>query len=113
MRSLTFGALLLGHYRGKGRSRRLVYAGRVGTGFDDAATARLEAALAPLRRATSPFDGSTGDGTPVFVEPRLVAEVEFAEWTPDGLLRHSSFQGLRADKDPLRVEREPTVPVKR
>lgn len=108
LRSTTFGALLVGYYRGKGRARRLVYAGRVGTGFDDEATARLEKALKPLRRADSPFSAAEVPGDPVFVEPRLVVDVEFANWTPDGILRHSSFRGLRTDKDPLKVVREDT-----
>jgi len=62
VRSTTFGALLLGYYRGTGRARRLIYAGRVGTGFDDAATERLETALKPLRRADSPFSAAEVPG---------------------------------------------------
>lgn len=108
-RSTTFGALLLGYQRGKGRARRLVYAGRVGSGFDDAAIERLEKALKPLRREDSPFSAAEIPGDPVFVEPRLVVDVEFANWTPGGILRHASFRGLRNDKDPLSVVREDSV----
>ena len=103
-RSETIGALLLGVHEPGGGLR---YVGRVGTGFSDRELARLEAALAPLRREDSPFTG--GEAPPResrFAEPRLVAEVEFAEWTSAGNIRHPSYKGLREDKDPLAVVRE-------
>ena len=83
--------------------RRLHYAGRVGTGFDQAWLDRLADELAPLRRSDSPFEtpGDRALAPPprsIFVEPRLVAEIEYAETTSDGMLRHSSFKGLRPDK---------------
>jgi bifunctional non-homologous end joining protein LigD len=96
------GALLVGTYEGG----RLVYASKVGTGFTDATLARLGSLLRPLERDTSPFEVGGPPGRPHFVEPRLVAEVEFSEWTRGGELRAPSFKGLRDDKDPRDVVRE-------
>jgi bifunctional non-homologous end joining protein LigD len=96
------GALLVGTYD----EGRLVYASKVGTGFTDATLARLGSLLRPLERDTSPFDVGGPPGRPHFVEPRLVAEVEFSEWTRGGELRAPSFKGLRDDKDPRDVVRE-------
>jgi len=100
---IGFGALLLGYYR----RGRLAYAGKVGTGYDTATLRRLGTLLARLRTATSPF---SGDGLPRrgvhWVKPSLVAQVRFAEWTPDGRLRHPRFLGLRGDKRPEEVVRE-------
>src|SRR5437764_7818053 len=90
----------MGYYR----DREFVCAGRVGTGFTEATLDDLRARLEPLRRDTSPFSG--GPKLPreaVFVEPRLVAEVEFREWTSDGVMRAPSFKGLRDDKNPTEV----------
>ena len=99
-----FGALLLGYRDPDGE---LVYAGKVGTGFDTATLRGLAEKLAGLARESSPF----GQGTPPsrgvhWVEPRLVAQIAFAEWTDDGQLRQPRFQGLRDDKDPADVVRE-------
>ena len=96
------GALLLGYYdRG-----RLRYAGKVGTGFDRETLRDLAGRLAPLRRPDSPFaDEAPARGT-TWVEPRLVAQIGFSEWTRDGRLRHPRFLGLREDKDPREVVRE-------
>ncbi|MBV9411522.1 MAG: non-homologous end-joining DNA ligase [Acidimicrobiia bacterium] len=103
-RAGTIGALLLGYYDADGK---LLYAGHVGTGFTDKLLAELQKEMAPLTRPDSPFD------TPVarvknatFVEPKLVGEVQFAEWTREGTLRQPSFKGLREDKDPRKVVRE-------
>jgi bifunctional non-homologous end joining protein LigD len=85
---------------------RLVYAGKVGTGFTDKTLALLARELEPLRRAESPFDGRQPPKGTVFVEPRLVAAVEFREWTRSGTLRAPSFKGLRPDKDPQECVRE-------
>ena len=99
------GSLLLGVH-GDGRLR---FAGHVGTGFTDRALADLAVRLAGLARPDSPF------GEPVpreharharWVEPTLVGEVAFAEWTRDGRLRHPAWRGLRADVDPREVTRE-------
>lgn len=100
------GALLMGYYEKK----KLVYAGKVGTGFTMKTLADLREQLQPLVRPTSPFDPEparvkTGPRRH-WVEPLLVGEVAFAEWTSDGHLRHPSFQGLRADKVPTDVIRE-------
>jgi len=104
----TLGSLALGYYEPApvGGKPRLVYAGNVGTGFNAAQRDELLGLLRPLERRTSPFDtGAPKRGTR-FAEPRLVAEIEFAEWTHEGILRQPSFKGLRADKDPRAVVRE-------
>lgn len=100
------GALLLGYYA----NGKLVYAGKVGTGFTMKALAQLREALEPLVQVACPFDPEparawTGPGRH-WVAPSLVAEVAFSEWTDDGRLRHPSFQGLRADKLASEVVRE-------
>jgi bifunctional non-homologous end joining protein LigD len=98
-----FGALHLGLYDGD----RLVYVSKVGTGFDDAALRRLMERLGPLARATSPFDAGTPGGRGHhWVEPELVCEVRFTEWTDDGGIRHPAFLGLRDDKRPRDCRRE-------
>ena len=103
------GALLVGVYDADARLR---YAGRVGTGFSDAELDRLAKLLAPLQREGSPFE--TGQRPPrgaIFVEPQLVAEVEFSEWTTAGILRQPSYKGLREDKDAREVVREDFAPA--
>ncbi len=77
----------------------LRYAGRVGTGFDAKERSRLERLLASQARERSPFEGKRGPRGARYVEPRLVAEVEFTEWTNDGMLRHPSYKGL-VEMDP-------------
>jgi bifunctional non-homologous end joining protein LigD len=107
-RSGRIGALMAGYYDGMpgGQEQRLVYAGKVGTGFSDRMLDDLAAVLQPLRRASSPFCPDPGLRGAVFVEPLLVCEVEFTQWTVHGTLRHPSFKGLREDKDPREVVRE-------
>jgi bifunctional non-homologous end joining protein LigD len=85
---------------------RLVYAGKVGTGFTERTLGMLERELEPLRRDESPFHGRQPPKGTIFVEPRLVASVEFREWTNSGTLRAPSFKGLRPDKDPQDCVRE-------
>ena len=85
------GALLVGYHDEQGRFR---YAGRVGTGWNAKERARLERALKPLARDRSPFEGKRGPKGARYVEPRLVAEVEFTEWTNEAILRHPSYKGL-------------------
>jgi bifunctional non-homologous end joining protein LigD len=100
------GALLVGyHEHGK-----LLYAGKVGTGFTQKTLVELARELAPLVTAHSPFSPEpprawTGPKRH-WVEPKLVAEVRFSEWTLDGRLRHPSFQGLRRDKRAAEIVRE-------
>ncbi len=119
-----FGALHLADYVGG----RLVYAGRVGTGFTDQQLAEYHDLLVPLVRPLAPCDGPLADPkaepmpidqvpemkTTSWVEPRFVCEVRSREWTPDGVLRHPAFIRLRDDKRPDQCERqgwtEPSVP---
>jgi bifunctional non-homologous end joining protein LigD len=106
-RAGTFGALVLGVRRGK----EYVWVGNVGTGFTERTIAELLAKLRPLERETTPFAvvpkmPKVGKGGVVWVEPKLVCEVEFLEWTHDGHLRAPSFQGLRDDKPARAVRRE-------
>jgi DNA ligase D-like protein (predicted ligase) len=99
-----FGALLLGYYD---PGHQLVYAGKVGTGFTQRTLDSLHATLAGLEQDRPAFDRGRLPRSGVhWVEPRLVAEVGFSEWTTDGELRHPRFQGLRDDKDPADVVRE-------
>jgi bifunctional non-homologous end joining protein LigD len=104
-RAQSLGSLVVGYYDGV----RLVYAGNVGTGFKDEDLGRLGRLLEPLKRDSSPFDGRQPKKGAIFVEPKLVAEVEFLEWTRAGTLRAPSYKGLRDDKDPKAVVRE--IPV--
>jgi bifunctional non-homologous end joining protein LigD len=98
-----FGALLLGYYR----NGDLVYAGKVGTGFDHATLTSIHAELRKRARDTSPFDvGNPPTNGVHWVEPTLVCQVAFSEWTGAGQLRHPRFQGLRRDKDAADVVRE-------
>jgi bifunctional non-homologous end joining protein LigD len=106
-RAGTLGSLILGYY-GDGEFR---YAGNVGTGFTDTEIQRILSKLKPLRRETPPFPvvpkmPRVRKDEIVWVEPKLVAEVEFVEWTHDGRLRAPSYQGLREDKRAEDVVRE-------
>jgi DNA ligase D-like protein (predicted ligase) len=97
-----FGALLVGYHE----DGELRYAGKVGTGFSERTLADLGAQLAALETPHSPF---ARDGLPRqarWVEPRLVGQFAFAEWTRDGKLRHPRYLGLREDKRPQEVIRE-------
>lgn len=97
------GALVLGYHEG----RTLRFAGKVGTGFSGATLKELRRALAPLERKTSPVPELRLPGDVVhWVRPSMVVQVGFAEWTPDGMLRHARFQGVRTDKQPDQVRRE-------
>jgi bifunctional non-homologous end joining protein LigD len=96
------GALLLGYYE----SGRLRYAGKVGTGFTQETLRRLSSSLAPLERSSSPFADEVKERNTTWVEPRLVAQVGFSEWTRDGRLRHPRFLGMREDKAADEVVRE-------
>jgi bifunctional non-homologous end joining protein LigD len=110
-RSGRFGALVVGVQEAGG----LRWAGNVGTGFDDAEIERLLGLLEPLVRTDSPFAETpkmprVRRADVVWVEPRLVAEVKFAEWTHEGRLRAPVYLGLREDKSPSEVRRE-RIPV--
>lgn len=101
-----FGALLLGVYEPDGG---LAYSGKVGTGFNAASLRSLSRALKALVREDPPFHNPPRGAEARrahWVEPVLVAEVAFTEWTADGTLRHPSFQGLREDKPAREVVRE-------
>jgi bifunctional non-homologous end joining protein LigD len=104
-RTSGIGSLLMGIPGPDG----LHFAGRVGTGFTERDLANLKKTLGPLRTDQSPFDPplSRQDARGVtFVEPVLVGEVRYSEWTPDDRLRQSSWRGLRPDKEPSEVVRE-------
>ena len=103
---IGFGALLLGYYDPGGR---LVYAGKVGTGFTNQMLRSLHDRLAAIERPSPVFAAGPlprSESGVHWVEPRLVGEVGFSEWTAAGELRHPRFQGLRDDKDPREVVRE-------
>lgn len=98
-----FGALLVGYHDGGG----LRYAGKVGTGYDTPLLLALTEQLEPLEREVSPFAGKPPVRKGVhWIEPKIVVQVGFSEWTRDGRLRHPRFLGVREDKDPKEVVRE-------
>lgn len=98
-------SLLLGVYDGG----ELVFAGRAGTGFSAKTSAELERRFEGLKRDTSPFKnppkGRAGERI-FYLEPELVAEIKFTEWTEENLLRQASFKGLRTDKNPKDIRME-------
>ena len=116
-RAGTFGSLMLGYYDDDGK---LMYAGHVGTGFNDKTLKLLKEKLEALRTDERPFAQEPSragmpfgrpKNTPVtWVKPELVAQVRYAQWTRDGVLRAPSFLGLREDKAPADVKREKAVP---
>ena len=99
---IEFGALLVGYHDGDA----LRYAGKVGTGFDQALLRSLGARMRELARDSSPFADEVRERGVTWVEPELVAQVGFSEWTRDGRLRHPRFDGLRDDKPAAQVVRE-------
>jgi bifunctional non-homologous end joining protein LigD len=112
------GSLLLGVYDAEGRLRS---AGSVGTGWSAADGAVMWKRLAKLEMKTSPFDAQyapskgrwsrRASGSERWVKPTTVAEVSFAEWTPEGSIRHGSFEGLRVDKPATSIRRENAASV--
>jgi bifunctional non-homologous end joining protein LigD len=106
-RTDQLGALLMGVYEDRDGRPVLRYAGRVGTGFDEHELGRLMGELTTRARKTSPFGAGVEPPRGAhFVEPELVAEIEFSHWTRDRILRHSSYKGLRDDKAPEEVHLE-------
>jgi bifunctional non-homologous end joining protein LigD len=102
-RTERIGALLVGYFE----DGELAFAGRVGTGFTERTLDQLAQKLAPLRIKSKPFKrGPAPPKGAVFVEPELVAQVEFGEWTAEGVLRAPSFKGLRGDREAAEVVRE-------
>ncbi len=91
------GSILLGHFDADGGGT-FHYAGKVGTGFAEKDLKELLELLRPLARKTNPFAGRKGPRNANFVEPELVAEIEFRELTKEGMVRHGSFKGMRDDK---------------
>jgi bifunctional non-homologous end joining protein LigD len=113
-RANSFGSLLLGVYdEGVDKLR---YVGSVGTGFTEKEIERLLKLLQPQETDEPPFDPvpkppRVKKGDIVWVKPKLVAQVEFVEWTHDGRLRAPSYQGLREDKSPVEVRRDDELPT--
>lgn len=97
-----FGALLVGYYEGD----KLRYAGKVGTGYDDAFLRDFRKQMDKLTRQSSPFADSVREKAATWIAPELVGEFGFTEWTSDGKLRHPRFLGLRRDKPAKDVVRE-------
>jgi bifunctional non-homologous end joining protein LigD len=106
----TKGSLSL--LMGAWREGELVYLGRVGSGISEAKALDLRKRLSPLRRASSPFLGGAGGGDATFVEPRLVADISYAGFTGDGMIRQGSFRAVREDK-PAEAVTKPAVPAVR
>jgi bifunctional non-homologous end joining protein LigD len=106
------GALILGYYRDK----KLIYAGRTGTGFTQKTHGMLRDRVDKIRRTTSPFD-EVPDGVSrgvIWVKPELVAQVAFSTWTADKIVRQAAFKGLREDKPAQTVQREdPAIDAER
>lgn len=111
-RNRAFASILIAQHDDEGTLR---YAGRVGSGFSDDTLAALSARFRTLARKTPPVDGAgmpaSIAGNAHWVKPDLVAQIAFAEFTRDGLVRHGRFLGLREDKPAIDVERERAEPV--
>jgi bifunctional non-homologous end joining protein LigD len=106
VRAGLIGSLLIGVQGADG----LEYAGHVGTGFSEETLAMLGRRLAPLRRESSPFAAPVPPEharVAIWAEPQLVIEVAFGAWTSTGVMRAAAYKGLRTDKDPAEVVREP------
>ena len=103
-----FRSLLLGYYDGP----TLRFAGKVGTGFNLESQLDIRKKLDRLKVIPKPFSKLPPDvGRGTWVEPKLVCEIEFTEWTPEGRLRHPSFQGLREDKPAKGIGRDAEMPI--
>jgi len=106
------GSLLLGYYDD---AKKLIYAGRAGTGFTQKTHSQIRTQLEKLRQTGNPFHNPPAEARKgaIWVQPTLVAQVRFATWTADNLLRQASFQGLREDKPAAEVTREKAAPKPR
>ncbi|MEO8313812.1 MAG: DNA ligase D [Pseudomonadota bacterium] len=103
------GSLLLGVHDADGK---LVYAGKVGSGFNESSLAQISGKLAKLAATKSPFKSRIPESAVHWVKPTLVAEVTFSEWTGDGHLRHPVFHALRTDKPAKTIIKEdPVAPL--
>ena len=102
-RSQRVGALLLGYYDCSGK---LQYVGGVGTGLDAEYHAQLFPMLANLKQSKSPFTQSVGRRDAIFVEPKIVVEIEYRRWPAGGQLHQGSFKGIRTDKSARQVVKE-------
>ena len=105
-RTGSIGSLLIGYWDGTGANRNLHYAGRVGSGLSQADIARLEDLFSRCARDTSPFATGSPPRSSRFVEPILVVEVKFTEWTATGSVRQPTLLGFRTDKSGDEVVRE-------
>lgn len=105
-----FGSLLLGYYNNK---KQLIYCGNVGTGFTQSSLDEIYKKLQTNLSSKNPFQSiPTGISNITWVKPQLLCEVEFTEWTSDGMLRHPSFKGLRSDKPVRSIKKEKVMNVK-
>ena len=97
------GAMLLAIHDDEGKLR---YAGKVGTGFDSDTLDELKALLSPLKIAHTALIDKPAEARGHWVEPKIVAEVSFGEWTKGGIIRHSVFRGIRTDMPASAITRE-------
>jgi bifunctional non-homologous end joining protein LigD len=104
------GSILIGYYEPAGGNKKVLrFAGGVGTGFNERWHRALTGILKPLTRATSPFADPVPKAGALFVEPLVVAEIEYRRWPAGGMVHQGAFKGIRTDKKPRQVVREDRV----